>query len=247
MASRRHKNRIEIVFNAEDHRWYDKPPPGKEESEADKGVKPDSKAPPSFEPNYEKLVEAGGEDFIKAFGRLVRDLDQSSLRITMKLLHDAISMANRKFKLGQPVYWRAAPEKSKPYLDQWFRCFVIGIDQNDPKKLHITGRLKNEIDSSLITVPESSLKSSDEFKTLASRMTKRNHLTTPKGERRSVLSWKTPPRDELDDIAREVPFLRDIIKATRVANKQVRDKGPKPVVKSGSRKTLVTAVKQGGK
>lgn len=244
MASQRHKNRIEVFFNAEDHRWFDKPAPGETDSLSDTGIKSDSKAPPKFEPNYEKLVRTGGENFIREFGSLVKGLDASCLRIVMKMLYDSALLTQHNFRIGQPVYWRAAPLDSEPYIDQWHRCYVIGLDQNDPSRIHVTGALSpNGETSAMVTVFADSLLLPSAFRKLLARMKKHGNLVTPKRQRRSILGWKAPPQDELEDIAREVPFLRDAIKASRVAKKQ-KAKTAKP--KSRKPTTIVTEVRQGG-
>ena len=228
-------NKLEVLFLAEDDQFWDFPHPRKKESLKNLGVEATDRAPRAFVPNLAKLMDAeGGPDNLSELGRLIRNYDESQLRLLMFVLNSSRMLLDVGLKFGQPVFWRSAAAYVDGYLDQWWRTVVVSVAQRSDDVIVLAHPVEDgrtvliETHRDFILLPS-------EWKQKKEELENDGRLETPKSMRnKSMLLWSRDAKTTLpsteDVIKSSIPGIEelDLEAVKRVTAKQVREAEVKP-------------------
>lgn len=206
------KNKISVIFMAEDCRWFSTPHPKKGTTLEDEGYEPDDTAPAkNFEPDYLKILDGESMDNLMVLGKAIRDFDESQFRIIQRILYDSylLSRYETGLKFCQPVFWRSSPIGDDDYLDQWFKCFVLGVSYEDQDYINVAGKLDEEMYYSFITTERDRLLTMSQFREHKEHLEENDMVVTPTRQRKSLVLWEGDVSERSVDLS-DIPSLSDI-------------------------------------
>lgn len=116
-------NKMNLFFRAGDCKFFSTKHPNMEASLEDQGYMPFARAPREFfEPNIQALAREPHK--LGQLADVIKDYDDSQLRILMYVLKCASELKQLNLNFGEPVYINLSSPHAD-YVDCWFRAYVM--------------------------------------------------------------------------------------------------------------------------
>lgn len=175
MSTRNHE--LVVNFRAGDCVYYKTKHPDLGESYQDQGIMPYARAPKTFVPDIQKL--ANNPDSLFDLAKIIKNYDESQLRILIKVLHDSSKLIPHGLKFGQPVYFNLSAPLAD-YVNCWFRCYTVAVGpkHEGTQYIYFTGNLE-DVHGSLLLVPRDHVMTASSFKKHVAKLESDGKITAP--------------------------------------------------------------------
>ena len=224
------KGKLEVLFRAEDDRYWSSTNPVTGTSLKDEGYESYDLVDGNHQPNLKKLILPKVRDNLLEIATLLEKYDVSQKRILMRVIHDSLELKEETgFRFMQPVYWKASSPGVPECLDQWAQCYVLALSWSYDQTVYLTTEYKKDPMGLVVESHTDYILSRKDFKEHKAKLVKKGMIHTPERLRRhSVLCAEDMPSED-EQIKKWMPNLANFREeqAYLIAEEQVLSKEKK--------------------